>query len=164
MKTITLIAELSAGVTGEAGPDFKDGNLPPSYEKAMDPYAKRGDKAGAEVCKNLSGMVKAVLFPENFSRWNEIFSSSKEIQAESVMVIGFEFDGESNLPEINALAHFEVQVNDTFSEDALREVEERAGESLGEAVNFYWEFSDNPYKDWDGSLINNSGIEVSVSD
>lgn len=161
-ERVRLIAEISGGFTGEDGPDFKDGELPASYEAAMEPYAKRGSKAGKLVCKNLSAFLKASLIPPNFSAWNKVFMSADEVEAIDVTITGFGFDGTTNLPEINAIAVFEVLLKKGVNQNILQEIEDVAGETLGEAVNFYWSFDDNPLKNWDGSLINNSGIDVTL--
>lgn len=161
-RRVRLVAEISGGFTGEAGPDFKDGELPPSYEKAMEPYARKGDKAGATICKNLSALLKASLIPENFSAWAQVLSSSRELESSEVQVTGFSFDGTTNLPEIDAIAVFQVDVVSDLDESGLNELEDQAGESAGEMINFYWSFEDNPHANWDGSLVNHSGIEITI--
>ena len=156
-----LNARISAGVTGEDGPDFEDGNLPPSFEIAMEPYVKKGTKAGAQICKNLSPFLRATILPENLSYWKKIFKNSNDIDAISVTVTGFNFDGSTNLPDVHAEAIFEVELKKGVTAELLAELE-ADGETLGEAINFFWEFDDNPIDDWDGSLVNNSGIEGEI--
>jgi hypothetical protein len=156
-----LNAKISAGVTGEDGPDFKDGKLPPSFEAAMEPYVKKGAKAGSQICKNLSPLIRAVLLPENLSYWKKIFKNTNDINATSVVVTGFYFDGSTNLPDVTAEAVFEVDLKSGVNAKLIEELESD-GELLGDAINFYWEFEDNPIEDWDGSLVNNSGIEGEI--
>lgn len=127
----------------------------------MEPYVKKGAKAGAEICQNLSKMIKANLIPDSLSYWSEVFETSDEVGAVDVVVKGFYFDGNSNLPEITAEATFKVNLKKGLTDDFLQSLQED-GETLGEAVNFFWDFVDNPIDDWDGWLINNSGIEVKV--
>ncbi len=156
-----LNARISAGITGEDGPDFEDGNLPPSFEIAMEPYVKKGSKAGAQICKNLSPFVKASILPENLSYWKKIFKNSNDIEAVSVKVTGFHFDGSTNLPDVTAEAVFEVELKKGVTAKMIEELEADS-ETIGEAINFFWEFDDNPIDDWDGSLVNNSGIEGEI--
>ena len=156
-----LSAKISSGITGEDGPDFEDEALPLSYEKAMEPYVKKGSKAGPQICKNLSLMLRATLIPQNLNYQDQIFSTSDEVEAYEVKVTGFHFDGDSNLPEITAEAKFKVNLKSSVSHETLQKLE-ADGETLGDAINFYWKFDDNPLEDWDGSLTNNSGIEAFV--
>jgi hypothetical protein len=158
-----LMASIKAGVTGEDGPDFEDGFLPAAYEKAMEPYVKNGDRAGQQVCKNLSRFIRATFLPENLSYWEEVFRSAEEVEAVEIVVTGFYFDGDSNLPEIYASATFEIASNGLIVKKGIDTLESD-GETFAEAVNFYWHFEDNPYKNWDGSLVNNSGIEVIIKE
>jgi hypothetical protein len=103
-------------------------------------------------------MIKATLVPENLSYWAEIFLKVDDVEAHEVKVTGFHFDGDSNLPEISAEAKFKVNLKEGVSQTTIQNLE-IDGETLGDAINFYWEFDDNPLDNWDGSLTNNSGIE-----
>ena len=156
-------ARISSGFTGESGPDFEDGALPPSYEAAMEPYVREGSKSGPRICKNLGTLLRATIHPVNLSYWKKIFVSKDPIEASKVTVTGFHFDGDSNLPEINAVAEFELILREGVDTTIISELESD-GETLGEAIDFYWDFQDNLLENWDGSLINNSGIEVSFDD
>lgn len=156
-----LRAKIFAGMTGEEGPDFEDGALPPSYENAMEPYVKKGPKARQEICRNLSSMIGASFIPEGLSYWEQLFPSPEDVEAVSVSLIDFAFDGTTNLPQVIAEAVFDVSLKSSVTPALLAKLQED-GESLGEAVNFYWRFVDNPIDDWDGSLLNHSGIEVQI--
>lgn len=134
----------------------------PTYEKAMEPYVKKGNDAGAIGCKNLSGLLKASLIPKKFSAWAQVSSSSRGLESTEVQGTGFSFDGTTNLPEIDTIAVLEIDVVTDLNTSGLGELEDQAGESSGEMIDFYRGFENSLLINWDGSLVNHSGIEITI--
>lgn len=156
---IDCVARISCGFPSK---DICDEQLPKEYSDALSLYKPNDKQSGIEFCDAISHLISANFVPESIDYWESLLVSPDDIDAYKVVVTGFQFDGSSNLPEINALAYFKVKFKHPLINEELEAIESSHEDPLGWCVNFFWQFAGLDESDWDGWLINNSGVEMFI--
>ena len=156
-KCIVIVSD------GVGNGDFDDEHAPASFIKIAQYWSKnQNSKGGKKTCEMLSKHLKASFNPLGIPKLKSLLVSLDDVEAGHVQITGFDFswndDENSNIPSVTAAAVFEIEFKNNVTQEDISDWEQKADETIGFCLNFFWEFDDIKVKGWESYLDTNSGI------